>query len=164
MFPESGVSFRGGLVPLLAAFMVTLVPFYHGAERHLEETYVENPENAHGGLLLVDFAYLFVEACVLVSAAALVAYVKALIVTLLCLWMLDVAWWITQRIVTRRGGPIAKWAIINSAASVSFGLLLIGLHANWVSPTAASWILLALAIGRTVADYSTSWNFYFPDA
>lgn len=33
-----------------------------------------------------------------------------------------------------------------------------------VSPTTASWILLALAVGRTVADYSTSWNFYFPNA
>ena len=49
-------------VPTMVAFVATLLPFYHGALRYLDETYVINATRVKPSALLVDFLVLFVEA------------------------------------------------------------------------------------------------------
>jgi hypothetical protein len=39
--------------------------------------------------------------------------------------------------------------------------LFVGLN-QWYSPAAKAWLLLVIALGRTVCDYAFCWSFYFP--
>src|SRR4051812_39846774 len=49
------------IVPLVLAFLVTLVPFYHGTLRHLDDTYRSSTGPMPGRRLLWDYGFLFVE-------------------------------------------------------------------------------------------------------
>ena len=71
---SSQVEFHAHHLPGLVAFIATLIPFYHGALRHLDRRYIE--EHGAGlkdGALAADFALLFVEGCFLAAMAYLVA-------------------------------------------------------------------------------------------
>ena len=62
----------GDAVPLFFAFLFTVVPFFHGAVRHLQRTYIEEGHRlVPPALLMGDFGVLFVEACLLVGLSAL---------------------------------------------------------------------------------------------
>jgi hypothetical protein len=54
--------------PSLVAFLFTLVPFWHGMNRHLDRCYLEKVEEIAQGALLFDFATFFVEASLLFAA------------------------------------------------------------------------------------------------
>ena len=54
--PELDVWLRLGVV------LVTVIPFYHGANRYLDATYVTGERSSVRYALLVDFLFLFVEA------------------------------------------------------------------------------------------------------
>jgi hypothetical protein len=41
--------------PAFLAFVFTLVPFWHGMNRHLDRSYLEKEENGVEGALLLDF-------------------------------------------------------------------------------------------------------------
>jgi hypothetical protein len=55
-------------------FIITVVPFYHGAVRHLYATYVEHggSKRIKNGALLIDYALLFAEGGVFVGLAYLI--------------------------------------------------------------------------------------------
>src|SRR5436190_2038096 len=56
---------RAHEVVLVVALVVTLIPFYHGALRHLDEQYGgEDRRAAHQFSVLIDFLLLFVESCI----------------------------------------------------------------------------------------------------
>ena len=59
--------------PAFVAFLFTVIPFFHGMNRHLEEAYlIADPRRApQVALLLLDFLVFFVEACVLFALAAM---------------------------------------------------------------------------------------------
>jgi lysylphosphatidylglycerol synthetase-like protein (DUF2156 family) len=143
---------------------VTLVPFYHGAERHLEDAYVDNPrEGANPRRLLFDFAILFIEACVLLGAAAVVRYPQALLVALIALWVVDIVWGLTARVVFQLRDEVMTWALINSVAVIGFSLLLVVAWTTDVGDVVLGLLLLATSLIRTIADYRSSWSFYFPE-
>src|SRR5262245_24966570 len=52
-------------LPNLLTMLVLIIPFYHGAVRHLFATYVENGGSTRikSGALLADFVLLFLEGC-----------------------------------------------------------------------------------------------------
>jgi len=53
----------------LVAFLVTLVPFFHGMNRHLDHCYLEKEPPVLHGALLFDFSIFFLEAGFLFAAA-----------------------------------------------------------------------------------------------
>jgi hypothetical protein len=162
-FHSAGVDFQWNTLPAFLAFIVTLVPFYHGAERHLEDAYVDNPRaGSNPRRLLFDFAILFIEACVLLGAAAVVRYPQALIVALIALWVIDVVWGLTARVVFRLRDEVMTWALINSVAVVGFSLLLVVAWTTDIGDVVLALLLFATSLIRTIADYRTSWSFYFP--
>jgi hypothetical protein len=63
-------------VPYLVAYLVILIPFYHGALRHLEVTHVSgsatNPVS-----LLMDWGLLFIESCMFLVLAMLIGRPRA---------------------------------------------------------------------------------------
>src|SRR5450759_153548 len=46
-------------IPALIAFFVTLVPFYHGMNRHLDRCYLERDAGPRQAALLLDFGVFF---------------------------------------------------------------------------------------------------------
>ena len=162
---ESGtVSFRWNVLPSLLAFIVTLVPFSHGAERHLEDAYIDNPrEGANPRRLLFDFGILFLEACVLLGAAAVIGYPRALLIALIVLWVIDIIWGVAARAIFRLRDEVLTWAKINLVAVAVFSLLLLAANLADLSDVAVAAILLVISVVRTGVDYATSWNFYFPE-
>src|ERR1039458_168309 len=56
-------------LPQLVAFLVTLVPFWHGMNRHLDRCYLEKSSGVVQGALLFDFVAFFIESSFLFAAA-----------------------------------------------------------------------------------------------
>src|SRR5262245_6898700 len=46
---------------MFVSLIFTLVPFYHGANRYLDATYVTDERSAKRSALLIDFIFLFCE-------------------------------------------------------------------------------------------------------
>ena len=136
------------------AVVVTLIPFYHGGLRHLQETYSDDAI-VRPSLILWDFVLLFVEACLLLAAAASLQSAQRVGWLLVALWLVDVLWVAGSRLLGER--PPLQWAFSNVAAVVAVaGLLLVD-----VGGIVEAVGLLIIALARTVADYSLSQDFYF---
>jgi len=75
-------------------FIVLIIPFYHGAVRHLFATYVEQggSETIKNGALLADFFLLFFEGCLFVLMASVLNDTVAFGWVLVALLMLDSVW------------------------------------------------------------------------
>lgn len=163
-----GVPVRWSLLPILLAFLVTLIPFFHGAQRHLDATYVEEDgEGLRRGALLADFVMLFLESALLFGLAALVARPRAFAWTLIVLLSVDIVWGVMARFVFSRTRPTTApfaWARLNL---VTIALAIVGLLvADRFAPAARDqWLpyaILGMSFVRTAVDYRIAWGFYFP--
>jgi hypothetical protein len=150
-------------LPVLLAFVFSIVPFYHGMNRHLDRIYVERAVPVKKeGYLVADFLVFFVEACLLVAFASLVAERGYAFVVLMILLTLDAAWAFgTHGIHYGAIEPSTiRWGWINA---VAVAMLLIIYFSNLFSPgTARNWALCGVATLRSVVDYLLCWRFYFP--
>ena len=147
----------------MLAFIVSIVPFYHGMNRHLERIYVEKDvESSKEGFLVVDFFVFFVESCFLVALGSLVGSGSQVFLVLAALLAIDAIWSFTAHGI--HYGSVKpstiSWAWINVIAVV----LLLVVYFIQLFPTDQFrlWMLAIVAIGRTVADYKFCWRFYFP--
>ena len=78
--------------PAFVAFLFTLVPFWHGMNRHLDRCYLEKTGVVAQGALLFDFTVFFLEAGLLFAAGW---SLRAGLVTFYCLGVLlvtDMVW------------------------------------------------------------------------
>ena len=151
-----------GRTPAFLALLAILVPFYHGMNRHLDAAYIERPQEQRAeAALLFDFVVFFFESCLLFAVAYSVGPGLAAFAFLGALLAVDVLWALVSHWIhyTRDKPGIFSWAAINAAAIV-LGLF-VGLT-EYYSTTAKSWLLLVIAIARTVFDYWFYWQFYFP--
>lgn len=150
-------------------FLVTVIPFYHGAVRHLFSTYVEygGSSRIRNGALMLDFVLLFLEGCALVAMALLLGDIEVFLWGYVSLLIIDSAWgFLAWLAFTGASGQFAekKWMFINCVT----GLLIVVLMPLFLNGASSSFdvrelgALLAVAIGRTIADYAFCWNFYFP--
>ncbi len=160
------------LVPFFLAFLVTLIPFYHGALRHLDITYVEKGgKQVRTGALLADFSILFIESCFLLALAVLLPTPQFFAWGLATLLSIDTIWGFAAHIgFSQEVKPKAelRWALINL---ITTGVLVIYFGAIGIFPPTAGASEPKLAIGilsvsvvRTVIDYALCWNFYYPSA
>lgn len=171
-------------VTLLLAFMVTLVPFVHGALRHFDDTYLVpgGPLRIGRASLAVDFGFLFLQSVLLFMLAHQLDHVIGFAVLLGLLLLVDIAWVVAisgaspdgrrfgqelRTIVRRpRVSVLAQqhWARNN----VRHLLLLVVFvaTARWLFPdreVMQGAVVLTVALSRTVFDYLGSWEFYFPE-
>ena len=150
------------------AVLVTIIPFYHGAVRHLMATYVEDGGSSKikNGALMADYVLLFLEGCVFVTLAVLVANTETLIWVLVTLLLLDSVWgFLAWLAFTGAQSQYAerKWAIINLLCAGI--LVLIGVYGNATitsDPLMAQGSIFFVMVLRTIADYGWCWNFYYP--
>jgi len=144
--------------PAFLAFVFTLVPFWHGMNRHLDRCYLEKTTSVVQGALLLDFGVFFVEASVfLIAAWAL----RSDLVTFYCLgiiFLLDVIWGAVSHQIHFPGekSHAISWSAINIVAI----LLMLGVITFRFDPKQP--VLMAIAIVRTIVDYRNGRYFYFP--
>lgn len=147
--------------------MVTLIPFYHGALRHLDITYVEEGgEHVRKGALLI-------ESCLFVVVAALLPRPLFFVWGLVALLAFDTIWGVTAHLGFSKEGkpkPELTWALINfvSAIVISIYLIVLGfvpsVEIEYVSNLKLSAGILGFSLLRTVADYVLCWDTYYPSA
>lgn len=151
----------------LIAFLATLIPFYHGAVRHLESTFVDEPtrpalegRRVRRGTLLADFLLLFAEGFIFIAIARTLTDPEMAARWLLFLLVFDALWGVGVNYLgydPPKSALRLPWVIINTIAAPMLLLALI-LPGNSIT--------LPLVFGglvvRTVIDYWVSWEFYFP--
>jgi hypothetical protein len=145
-------------LPAFVAFLVTLVPFWHGMNRHLDRCYLEKTSEVVQGALLLDFGVFFVEASFLFAAGW---SLRSGIESFKCLGLLlgvDMLWGFISHQIHFPGkkSHVVRWSAINVVAVV----LAILIVAYPFQPK--TWVLMVVAVLRSVMDYWLCWDFYFP--
>lgn len=154
----------------LFSILVTIIPFYHGAMRHLFATYVEDGGSSRitDGALLADFFLLFVEGCVFIVAAAVVSATEALVWVICSLLVLDSIWGVVAGIGfsgAQAQSTERKWAVTNICTAAVIIIILAFAREAFsynVAPWRSQLGLFMILLVRTIFDYSKSWEFYFP--
>jgi hypothetical protein len=160
-------------VALGLALVSTIVPFYHGMERHLYITHILQPELGAGGkpiALLADIFTFVIEGGILYAMGQKLDDP----IVFLCLWtallIVDIIWTLIVWFVEKGKSPI--WAG-NNIAWLSIAWL-VWLGSPWIlEETGVSlpdqipvmvWLIALIEILRSVTDYKANWDFYFPDS
>jgi hypothetical protein len=145
-------------LPPLVAFLATLIPFWHGMNRHLDRCYLEKKGAVKQFGLLWDFTAFFVEGCLLFAAGWSLRSGIRSFEFLGALLVVDMGWGSVAHLIHFRGqkSHIAKWSRVNVVA-IAVAIPIIVLHIP-----SKPWVLMALAILRSIADYRFCRDFYFP--
>jgi len=168
--PSKGLESLASFSALLfVALIATILPFYHGALRHLDDAYVEN-ENQHikTGALIIDFGLLFFHGVAFVVLSSLLSKPGHFIWTLNCVLVIDIAWGIFVHYCSSSQGPHGaegRWAFVNFlfVAVSSAYLVLSDIYLQDVqNPVKLSLIIVIACVARTVVDYVWCRSFYFP--
>jgi hypothetical protein len=145
-------------LPSFLAFLVTLVPFWHGMNRHLDRCYLEKTSDVVQGALLLDFVVFFVEAgCLFAAAWSLRSGIESF-AYLGVLLSIDTVWAFVSHQIHYKGqkSNAIRWSLINLIAmSCAIGIVAFPFESKPI-------VLMVVAILRSVADYGICWNFYFP--
>ncbi|MEN6640997.1 MAG: hypothetical protein ABFE08_00990 [Armatimonadia bacterium] len=153
---------------MLCSLLVTLIPFYHGANRYLDATYVTGEREAKHWALLVDFIALFIEGFLLFVLASFIGHSKPFFLVLGGLLLFDATWvWITRYEVKDGQPKDAKfnvWLVTNIVSAILVGVFAFTAiaTAEWRGIPIAELLLLSVAAGRTIYDYWSVWDFYYP--
>lgn len=146
-------------LPAFIALLVTLVPFWHGMNRHLDRCYLEKKsgEVAQGALLL-DFVTFFVEASLLFAAAWTLRSGIYSFIALGFLLLVDMVWGFISHTIhfPRQKSHVRRWSAINLFA-IFIAVLVVTYP---FEPKMV--VLMLIAIVRTIVDYWWCWDFYFP--
>jgi hypothetical protein len=158
-------------IAAVLSLIATIIPFYHGANRYLDATYVTGERSEpKSGALMADFIAIFIEGIAFFILAVLISNTKVFFSILAGLFMFDALWVsftkLTENIEEKKVGPsYRKWAVIN----IIFGIfILISIWSNllkwqfWETETVKLIALACAAILRTVLDYIQVWRFYYP--
>jgi hypothetical protein len=146
--------------------VATIVPFYHGANGHLDQVYLYTTSHRKRHALLIDFAMLFGEALVFLFLALSLGSFPTFASWFFWLLVLDVLWAFAVYMMSDSddGHPHSKrWLIINIVAVVA---VYVSQNTSLLNSDARAGALLGIALLRTAVDYWTCWDFYvarYPD-
>lgn len=159
---------------LCIAYAATLLPFYHGAMRHLDDRYTGS-DTAHvrDGALLADFVILFVEGCWFIAIAVLVKRPVEYAQGFALLLVLDVLWGALALLAfspKKPGLAESKWTIINFVTVIVLSVILYWHDIVPFLPRGRgpedllrfSVGIAFIAIVRTILDYWWAWDIYYP--
>jgi len=145
-------------LPGLVAFLVTLVPFWHGMNRHLDRCYLEKKNSVKHGALLLDFVTFFIEASLLFAAGWSLRTGLYSFIYLGALLLVDMFWGFISHQIHFPGqkSHVRKWSAVNLSVMLPAILIVTFPFAHKAS------VLMVVAILRSVVDYWFCWEFYFP--
>lgn len=146
---------------LLCSLLVLVVPFYQGMMRFFSDMYSRDKIDGYYGIwLLLDCSIFTAEAGLFFILARSLS--KDLWLrfawTVMVLLALDIEW--GALVWKLRSSSISWWVIVNLLSVPCLAGVLWRFHRSksWWAVLATSFVILA----RTVADYWTGWQFYFP--
>ena len=148
-------------LPSLCCFLLLVVPFYHGMSRYFCEMYDGEPTGKYyAGWLLADCLVFTIEAGLFFVLARSLPRSLGLqfYVGVVALLFLDVLW--GTLVWKYRTETINSWVVVNlcTIPFIAPICLTFRMGPSW---WAISWGTFVVLV-RTVADYWTSWEFYFP--
>jgi len=156
---------------ILLSLIATVVPFYHGANRYLDSTYVTGERAALHFALMIDFLFLFFEGLLFFVLAMNSGSREAFYTWLAGLFVFDIVWVSFAHMAALREGEadpgFYRWAMMNVIATIA---LLLFLWSNllkwefWPTDLTKNIALCAVVFLRTVYDYKNVWSFYYPRA
>jgi hypothetical protein len=145
-------------LPPFVAFLVTLVPFWHGMNRHLDRCYLEKKSAVVQGALLFDFVTFFLEASLLFAAGWTLRSGIYSFAAVGLLLFVDSVWGFISHQIHFPGlkSHVRRWAGINFVGIV-VAILIVAFPFQYKSI-----VLMVVAIARSITDYLWCWDFYFP--
>lgn len=145
-------------LPAFVAFLVTLVPFWHGMNRHLDRCYLEKKSAVVQVALLMDFVTFFLEASLLFAAGWSLRSGIYSFAALGGLLVVDMLWAFTSHQIHFPGqkSHARRWSAVNLVAIV-IAILIVAYPFQH-----KAFVLMAIAIVRSIVDYWFCWDFYFP--
>src|ERR1051325_1681293 len=157
-------------LPLFGALIVTIIPFFHGAVRHLYATYIEGggSTRVENWVVLIDYNLLFLGGGLFVALASCLQASRPFGIVFVGILAVDVVWGTLSRVGF--GGTQAQkaelsWARINAVTVVVLLVFLLAEKAllHWhLGETEFRLFLLLVATVRTGADYYRNHSFYCP--
>lgn len=155
---------------MFISYIFIVVPFFHGANRYLDATYVTGERSGKTYGLLIDFVALFAQGLVLFVLAIVSSVSREVFyTTLVFLLVLDIIWvgltYFTADKEHEERPKFTMWASINIIAVAA---LLVSVWSNlfnwefWHGEHVKNIMLLAIVVTRTVFDYLLVWDFYYP--
>jgi hypothetical protein len=160
--PASGALFTFSQIviglPAFVAFLFTLVPFWHGMNRHIDRCYLEKEGAVVHGALLTDFVTFFLEASFLFAAGWSLRSGISSFVALGGLLLIDTLWGFVSHQIhfPTQKSHVRRWSAVNLAA-IAIAILIVDY--DFQSKPLA---LMIVAILRSIVDYAFCWDFYFP--
>jgi len=165
------VHWSDGEIPLAFACLVTVIPFVHGMNRHLDKHSAQltgHPRRRRMVAILVsDFAVFMLQCAMLVMLAGAVSDVHAaagdrpnnFLNIFIGLLFIDVLWSaISEKL--EKDTYRWQWLLVNV---ITIPILWIASQLP-LPADALYWLVAAIAIGRTAADYRVNVDEYFPAA
>jgi hypothetical protein len=160
--PQSSIfekTFRPETWPILA-LLFTIIPFFHGANRHLDDVYVFRRSSAKDFALVLDFLFLFSEGTVFYWMALVTSDASYFFRIYVFLLALDIAWGCAVFFYTENGWQgVKKWVVINLVTVALAGILI---ATPLLGQIARIHALGLLALARSAFDYVFQWKFYYP--
>jgi hypothetical protein len=147
-------------LPAFIAFLVTLVPFWQGMNRHLDRCYLEKKAGVRQRVILFDFAVFFLEAIFLFAAGWSINSDIKTFYWLGGLLGVDMIWASASHYIHFPGirSHAVKWSVINVCA-MFIAILVVAYPFQHKLV-----VLMVIAVGRSIADYVFCGDFYFPNA
>jgi hypothetical protein len=163
----SVMPFKGWL--WILAIVITVIPFNHGALRHMDNAYVYRfPKDAKPkrAALPCDFAILFTEACILFFLSQQLDrnfdHFNRFVGAYVALLTVDIVWAaVVVHFLTEDFADIWAWPVINAVAIVIIALVL-GATEQLIPQGNKVWWVLTIAVLRSAVDYVWNADFYFP--
>jgi hypothetical protein len=140
---------------MAVAFLSTLVVFYQGMNRHLDDTFViAGVDQRHRGLLLLDIFVFLIEGGILVAMANTIDRPGTFLIAWTGLLGLDIVWSLLVYVVTRHSA--FNWVVNNTVFIAVAWICWL-----YVFPGNAAGIAIAETV-RSAVDYKINWGSYFP--
>jgi len=144
------------------SFIFTVVPFFHGANRYLDETYVTHESEACKYALLIDFVALFIEGLGIFVLAMYARIDNNFYAVLTGVLLFDIIWVLSTYITAEGDKPKIKWWALVNIVTV-FTVFIFLWSSLWASETVKSWMLMFTCVVRTALDYILVWPLYYPE-
>ncbi len=161
----------GARLGVLLGFVATLVPFFHGMHRHLDDTYVLGWNDAPNLTLMVDLGYMLTHSVGFVVLSQVATKPLQFYPGIALILAVDAVWVVytyfkTDRtaigeLVYGRKTDHLWWLRMNVVAAA----ILVALTWQPVVPLVGEHFTLAtvILVARGIADYALAWKLYFPN-
>lgn len=153
-------------VPVVAAYLVTLIPFFHGAMLYMDKEFRGSPP-----VVMIDFVALFSQTVLFFVMAEFVREPTSYAWSWIALLGVDVLWvgWLMTPFVTRRKDQAADrtfrlylpWALINGVCIAVLIPVIAAIDWPLGPDLRVAAILAGIAVVRTIADYWFGRRVYF---